>query len=59
MALPTIEVLATGGTIAGAGDSATGSAYCSGTVGVKFVGVVPEDESLKLEMLHVDTDDTA
>ena len=42
MALPTIEVLATGGTIAGAGDSATGSAYCSGKVGVnELVAAVP------------------
>ncbi len=43
MALPNIEVLATGGTIAGAGQSSTGSAYSSGKVSVNhLVAAVPE-----------------
>lgn len=41
--LPNIAVLATGGTIAGAGNSATGSAYSAGKVAVnKLVAAVPE-----------------
>lgn len=41
--LPNIEVLATGGTIAGAGNSATGSAYSSGKVSVNhLVAAVPQ-----------------
>ena len=43
LALPTVEVLATGGTIAGAGQSATGTAYTAGKVGVnKLVQAVPQ-----------------
>ncbi|MDY3115039.1 MAG: L-asparaginase 2 [Sutterella sp.] len=43
MALPNIEVLATGGTIAGAGQSSTGSAYAAGKVSVNhLVAAVPE-----------------
>lgn len=43
MALPNIAVLATGGTIAGAGNSATGSAYTAGKVSVNhLVEAVPE-----------------
>ncbi|WP_443744101.1 L-asparaginase 2 [Sutterella sp.] len=43
MALPNIAVLATGGTIAGAGQSATGSAYKSGQVSVNhLVAAVPQ-----------------
>lgn len=43
MALPNIEVLATGGTIAGAGQSSTGSAYSAGKVSVNhLVAAVPE-----------------
>ena len=42
MALPTVEVLATGGTIAGAGQSATGTAYTAGKVSVNhLVAAVP------------------
>ncbi len=41
--LPNIEVLATGGTIAGAGNSATGSAYSAGKVSVNhLVAAVPQ-----------------
>ena len=41
--LPKVAVLATGGTIAGAGDSATGSAYTAGQVSVNhLVAAVPE-----------------
>lgn len=41
--LPAIEVLATGGTIAGAGATSTGSAYSSGKVSVNhLVAAVPE-----------------
>ncbi len=43
LALPNIAVLATGGTIAGAGQSATGSAYTAGKVSVNhLVAAVPE-----------------
>ena len=43
MALPNIAVLATGGTIAGAGASSTGTAYSSGKVSVNhLVAAVPE-----------------
>ena len=43
LALPNIAVLATGGTIAGAGNSATGSAYPAGKVSVNhLVAAVPE-----------------
>lgn len=42
-ALPNIAVFATGGTIAGAGQSSTGSAYSAGKVGVNhLVAAVPE-----------------
>ena len=42
LALPNIEVLATGGTIAGAGQSATGTAYTSAKVSVNhLVAAVP------------------
>ena len=42
MALPNVEVLATGGTIAGAGQSATGTAYTAGKVSVNhLVAAVP------------------
>ncbi|KJF80834.1 L-asparaginase 2 [Photobacterium angustum] len=41
--LPNIKILATGGTIAGAGQSATGSAYTSGQVGIDaLINAVPE-----------------
>ena len=41
--LPQIEVLATGGTIAGSGNSATGSAYTAGKVSVNhLVAAVPQ-----------------
>lgn len=40
--LPNIKILATGGTIAGAGQSATESAYTSGQVGIKsLINAVP------------------
>ena len=43
LALPNIAVLATGGTIAGAGASATGTAYQAGKVSVNhLVAAVPE-----------------
>ena len=43
--LPNIKILATGGTIAGAGQSATGSAYTSGQVGIDaLINAVPEME---------------
>ena len=43
MSLPVIEVLATGGTIAGAGNDEVASAYCSGTLGVnELVAAVPQ-----------------
>mgnify|MGYP000884005535 CR=1 FL=1 len=43
LALPNIAVLATGGTIAGAGNSSTGSAYAAGKVSVNhLVAAVPE-----------------
>ncbi|KNC91981.1 L-asparaginase 2 [Trabulsiella odontotermitis] len=43
MALPQITVLATGGTIAGGGDSATNSAYTAGKVGIEnLVNAVPQ-----------------
>ena len=43
LALPNIAVLATGGTIAGAGQSATGSAYKAGQVSVNhLVAAVPQ-----------------
>lgn len=43
MALPNIAVLATGGTIAGAGASSTGSSYSAGKVSVNhLVSAVPE-----------------
>lgn len=43
LALPNIAVLATGGTIAGAGNSSTGSAYSAGKVSVNhLVAAVPE-----------------
>jgi L-asparaginase len=45
--LPNIVVLATGGTIAGVGASATDTQYSSGQVGIKqLVGAVPEIQSL-------------
>jgi len=45
--LPNITILATGGTIAGAGQSATGSSYTAGKVGVaQLVDAVPEIEKL-------------
>ena len=37
MALPNVEVLATGGTLAGAGQSATGTAYTAGKVSVNHL----------------------
>ena len=41
--LPNIAVLATGGTIAGAGNSATGSSYTAGKVSVNhLVAAVPQ-----------------
>ena len=41
--LPNVAVLATGGTIAGAGTSATGSAYTAGKVSVNhLVAAVPQ-----------------
>ncbi|PQJ89420.1 L-asparaginase 2 [Aliivibrio sifiae] len=41
--LPNIKILATGGTIAGAGQSATGSSYTSGKVGVdSLIHAVPQ-----------------
>jgi L-asparaginase len=43
MALPQITVLATGGTIAGGGDSATNSTYTAGKVGIEnLVNAVPQ-----------------
>lgn len=43
MALPNVEVLATGGTIAGAGQSATDTAYTAGKVSVNhLVSAVPQ-----------------
>ena len=43
LALPNIAVLATGGTIAGAGASSTGSAYKAGAVSVNhLVDAVPQ-----------------
>ena len=43
MALPNVEVLATGGTIAGAGQSATDTAYTAGKVSVNhLVAAVPQ-----------------
>lgn len=43
LALPSITVLATGGTIAGGGDSATKSNYTAGKVGVEaLVDAVPQ-----------------
>ncbi len=45
--LPNIKILATGGTIAGAGDAATQSSYTSGQVGVdQLVAAVPEIKNL-------------
>ncbi|MCE0494857.1 L-asparaginase 2 [Vibrio salinus] len=45
--LPNIAILATGGTIAGAGQSATDSSYTAGKVGVEqLVAAVPEIEKL-------------
>lgn len=45
--LPNIAILATGGTIAGAGQSATDSSYTAGKVGVEqLVSAVPEIEKL-------------
>ena len=45
--LPNIKVLATGGTIAGAGQAATESSYTSGQVGVdQLVAAVPEIKNL-------------
>lgn len=42
-ALPNITVLATGGTIAGGGDSATSSSYQAGKVGIDaLINAVPE-----------------
>lgn len=41
--LPNIKILATGGTIAGSGQSATGSTYTSGQVGIDtLINAVPE-----------------
>lgn len=46
-ALPNVTILATGGTIAGNGTSATGSAYAAGKVGVNaLVDAVPELKQL-------------
>ncbi|MGO2569613.1 MAG: L-asparaginase 2, partial [Serratia proteamaculans] len=43
LALPTITLLATGGTIAGGGESATKSNYTAGKLGVDaLVNAVPE-----------------
>ncbi|KJM66343.1 L-asparaginase [Pluralibacter gergoviae] len=43
LALPDITILATGGTIAGGGDSATGSSYAAGKMGVEsLVRAVPQ-----------------
>lgn len=43
LALPNITILATGGTIAGSGDSATKSNYTAGKVGVEnLVNAVPQ-----------------
>ena len=43
LALPNITILATGGTIAGGGDSATKSNYTAGKVGVEnLVNAVPQ-----------------
>ncbi len=45
--LPTVVVLATGGTIAGAGDTATGAAYASARLGVdRLIAAVPQAATL-------------
>ena len=42
-AKPKVRIIATGGTIAGAGTSATGSAYTAGQVGVQsLIAAVPQ-----------------
>ena len=47
LALPNITILATGGTIAGGGDSATKSNYTAGKVGVEnLVNAVPVSYTL-------------
>lgn len=47
LALPSITILATGGTIAGGGDSATKSNYTAGKVGVEaLVDAVPQLKTL-------------
>lgn len=47
LALPGITILATGGTIAGGGESATGSSYTAGKVGVEnLVDAVPQLKDL-------------
>ena len=43
LALPNIAVLATGGTIAGAGASSTGSAYKAGAVSVNHLVAARQD----------------
>lgn len=48
LALPNITILATGGTIAGGGDSATKSNYTVGKVGVEnLVNAVPQLKTLR------------
>ena len=45
--LPNVVILATGGTIAGAGESSTGSAYTSGKVGIDaMIDAVPNIRKL-------------
>ncbi|HFF8523684.1 TPA: L-asparaginase 2 [Providencia rettgeri] len=47
VALPNITVLATGGTIAGGGDSATSSSYQAGKVGIDaLINAVPETKKI-------------
>lgn len=47
IALPNITVLATGGTIAGGGDSATSSSYQAGKVGIDaLINAVPETKKI-------------
>lgn len=42
-ALPNVTILATGGTIAGGGDSATSSSYTAGKLGIDtLINAVPE-----------------
>ena len=46
-ALPNITILATGGTIAGGGDSATGSSYTAGKLGIdSLINAVPEAKQI-------------